>query len=86
MSPNTVIGAVAGVALGGFLVFLASTFWWQPAAHSEGRELERSAQLARSMEIIKERSRTNAAVNSLSDGDLCHELGGIWVLADKRCD
>ena len=86
MSPNTIIGAVAGAALGGLLVFLAATAWWLPAARSEGRELERSAQLARSMEIIKERSRTNAAVNSLSDADLCHELGGVWVLADKRCD
>ena len=38
------------------------------------------------MEIIKESGRTDAAVNSLSDADLCRELGGIWVLADKRCD
>ncbi|NOV16980.1 MULTISPECIES: hypothetical protein [Ensifer] len=74
------------VRLGRFLVFLTANTWWLPAARSEGRELERSAQLGRSREIIKERNRTNAAVNSLSDADLCHELGGIWVLADKRRD
>lgn len=86
MSPNTATGAIAGAAVGGGLVFIAAIAWWLPDVRSEGRELERSAQLTRSMEIIKERTRTNAAVNSLSDADLCHELGGIWVLANKRCD
>lgn len=74
-------------AVGGFLLFSAvNALWWAPAAREEGRALERAAAVARSIEIIKERGRTNAEINALSPGDLCRELGGIWVHENKRCD
>lgn len=74
-------------AAGGFLLFSAlNALLWLPQAREEGRELERAATIARSIEIIKERGRTNAEINALSPADLCAELGGVWVRENKRCD
>ncbi|PDT47345.1 hypothetical protein CO661_14275 [Sinorhizobium fredii] len=68
------IGAAAG-----FLIFSAvNALWWLPAARSEGRALERAASIARSIEIIQQRSRTNAEINALTPGALCSELGGVF--------
>ena len=80
------IGA-AGGALAVFLIMQAvNALWVLPAAKEAGRDEERTAAIARSIEIIKERTRTNATVNALSDADICKRLGGVWVPADKRCD
>lgn len=66
-------------AVGGFLIFSAvNALWWLPAARSEGRALERAASIARSIEIIQQRSRTNAEINALTPGALCSELGGVF--------
>lgn len=80
----------AGAIVGGLAVFLVMTavnaLWLLPRAKEAGRDEERTAALTRSIEIIKERSRTNAQINALTDADLCERLGGIWVPADERCD
>lgn len=77
-------GGVVGMIFGLLLYHLGNVAVWLPAAVNEGRELERTAALTRSMEIIKERMRTDAQVNGLTDAGICGELGG--VLKDGRCD
>jgi len=81
------LSLAAGAAAGGLVVFLAmqavNAIWLLPAARDEGRAEERSAALARSVEIIKERSRTNAEVEALDDRGLCLELGGVFE--DGQC-
>ena len=74
-------------AVGGFLLFsVLNALLWLPEAREEGRAMERAAALARSVEIIKERNRTNEEINALTPADLCAEFGGVWVPEDKRCD
>lgn len=84
------LSLVAGAVVGGLAVFLimmaVNALWLIPAAKEEGRDVERTAALTRSIEIIKERGRTNAEINALTDADLCKRLGGVWVPEDKRCD
>lgn len=76
------ISLAAGAVAGGLAVFLAmkavNAVWLLPRAKEEGRAEERTAALTRSMEVIKERSRTNAEVEALDDRGLCLELGGVF--------
>ncbi len=76
------VSLAVGAAAGGLVVFVAmqavNAVWLLPAARAEGRVEERAAALTRSMEIIKERSRTNAEVEALDDRGLCLELGGVF--------
>lgn len=77
------IGVIGG-ALAVFLIMQAvNALWLLPAAKEAGRDEERTAAIARSMEIIKGRTRTNAQVNALTDADLCRELGGLFE--DGEC-
>lgn len=82
------LSLAAGAAAGGLVVFLAmqavNAVWLLPAAREEGRAAERAAALTRSMEIIKERSRTNAEVEALDDRGLCLELGGVFENGECR--
>ncbi|UTV38122.1 hypothetical protein MYG64_07455 [Ensifer adhaerens] len=82
------ISLAAGAAAGGLVVFLAmqavNAVWLLPAAKEEGRGEERTAALTRSMEIIKERSRTNAGVEALDARGLCLELGGVFENGECR--
>ncbi|MEZ0003807.1 hypothetical protein [Sinorhizobium fredii] len=82
------ISLAAGAAAGGLVVFLAmqavNAVWLLPRAKEEGRAEERTAALTRSMEIIKERSRTNAEVEALDDRGLCLELGGVFENGECR--
>jgi hypothetical protein len=77
--------ACGGLFVGAVLI-VVNAVWWLPAAKEEGRVAERSAALQRSMELIKQRGVTNEAVGRLSDGDLCHELGGQWVRDTDTCE
>lgn len=52
---------------------------------STGRALERGDALARSIELIKERSKTNEDVGRMDDAALCRDLGGVWVQDDNVC-
>ncbi|MFK3965659.1 hypothetical protein ACI2KT_18845 [Ensifer adhaerens] len=82
------ISLAAGAAAGGLIVFLATqavnAVWLLPRAKEEGRAEERAAARTRSMEIIKERSRTNAEVEALDDRGLCLELGGVFENGECR--
>jgi hypothetical protein len=79
--------AIAGAVFGGLAVFLimqaVNALWVIPAARDAGREIERAATLKRSMDVIEQRSRTNAEIRSLDDRGLCAALGG--VLENGEC-
>lgn len=81
------LNLAAGALVGGLAVFLimqaVNALWLLPRAKEAGKDEERTAAIARSMEIIKERTRTNAQVNALTDADLCRELGGLFE--DGEC-
>ncbi|TPJ97637.1 hypothetical protein FJ872_31995 [Mesorhizobium sp. B2-5-9] len=68
-------GAAAGAIVAGALAY--SVGHWRGV--DEGKALERTAALQRSMDLIKERNETNAKVNDLDDAGLCAALGGKWM-------
>jgi hypothetical protein len=74
-------GAAAGALVAGALMFTVGH--WRGV--DEGRALERTAALQRSMDLIKERNDTNAKVEMLDDPSLCSALGGEWVPDTKLC-
>lgn len=78
------IGVLDAVKMGGAALIAGSLAFTAGyvLGKSDGRALERSAALERSMEAIKERSETNAEIDSLDDAALCRELGGEWVQPD----
>lgn len=43
-----------------------------------GAQAERSAALQKSVEILRERSKTNEEVRTMDDAALCRQLGGVW--------
>lgn len=51
---------------------------------SIGRQQEREAMLERSVDILRERAKTDEEVRSLDDAGLCRALGGR-VLDDGSC-
>jgi len=73
------IGAASGLILGLMLFYLINAAFLRPAAVNEGREMERTAALSKAVELMKQRSKTNAEIRSLSPGALCTGLGGEWV-------
>lgn len=79
----TKTAAIAGGVLGLILAFalfqLANTVYFLPKARQEGRELERVAQLKKSMELIERRSQTNAEIRNMDIPALCRSLGGSYV-------
>ncbi|MDH6229590.1 hypothetical protein M2281_000162 [Mesorhizobium soli] len=66
-------GAVIAIALLGIS-------HWQ--GFQRGAASERAATLTRSIDLIRERSKTNAEINRLDAAGLCRELGGRWVQPD----
>ena len=48
------------------------------AAYNAGKQAERTAALTQSVDVLRERSKTNATVKNLGDDALCRELGGVW--------
>lgn len=80
------VGGVVGLIFGLLLFHLVNVAVWLPAARDEGRELERAASLKRSIEIIQQRSKTNADVSKLDSRSLCVELGGVWVPENSLCE
>lgn len=70
---------MAGGALIGAVVVIAYTHLVSlPAARSEAKQQVRAETLQRAIDLVHERSRTNADVQRLSDSDICTELGGLW--------
>ena len=75
------IGAAVGALVAGTM-FYAIGHW---RGVDEGKALERTAALQRSMDLIKERNDTDAKVDMLDDSSLCSALGGEWVPDTKLC-
>lgn len=78
--------ALAGALASASILIVVNAVWWLPAARSEGRDEERTAALQRSMELIKERGKTNAEIGKLTPADICRRLGGVWVPENDRCE
>lgn len=64
---------VAGIAL------IASGAGIYALGRHDGAASERADQLAKSIELIQKRGKTNAEVSKLDDVALCRELGGEWM-------
>lgn len=67
----------AGAAMIGIVAAALLATWAINAAYQAGRTAERTAILNRSVEILRERSRTDEAIHDMSPRDLCLELGGL---------
>lgn len=83
---DRLLGALIGFMLSWAIIAGLNEFIWYPQAKEEGRQEERAAQLARTWEIIQQRSRTDAEINALDDAGLCAALGGRWVPDKKLCE
>jgi hypothetical protein len=76
---SAIVGGVGGL-IAAFTIFqLVNTLWLLPQAREEGRELERTATLQKSIELLKQRGATNAEIRTLDSRALCLRLGGEWV-------
>lgn len=73
---------IAGAAL----ALIAGLTFSHIKAYQAGAQGERAAALSRSIDLIKERGKTNAEVNRLDDAALCRELGGKWVPDTASCE
>lgn len=68
----------AGAILGGVVVYSYVQAFTLPAAREAERQAIRAETLQRAIDLVQERSRTNADVQRLSDSDICIELGGVF--------
>lgn len=78
--------ALAGALAAASILIVINAVWWLPAARHEGRDAERTAALQRSMELIRERGKTNAEIGKLDDASICRELGGVWMPDKDVCE
>jgi hypothetical protein len=78
--------ALAGALAAASILIVINAIWWLPAARNEGRDAERTAALQKSMELIKERGKTNAEIGKLTPADICRRLGGVWVPDNNLCE
>lgn len=77
-----IFSRVGGIVVGVVGVLVVVT-WAITAAYQHGRQVERSATLNRSVEILRERSVTDDEIRSLDSASLCAALGGVF--ADGAC-
>lgn len=54
------------------------------AVYRAGKASERSASLERSIDVLRQRGKTDATIGAMDDARLCAELGGMWNNA--RCE
>jgi hypothetical protein len=73
----------AGAVLGGVVVYSYVQAFTLPSARELERQLIRAETLEKAIDLVQERSRTNADVQRLSDSDICRELGGVF--SDGAC-
>lgn len=73
---------LAGLLLGGMVIGFATHF------HAQGVRAEQQRALARSVDVLRERSRINGRTSSASDAELCVSLGGRWVFrgGENSCE
>jgi len=64
------VSVICGLAITAFLG------WTHYEMYETGRRYERTAMLNRSVIILRERSKTDAAVSAMDDAGLCAALGG----------
>lgn len=55
-------------------------------AYRAGATSEREAVLARSIEVLRERNRTDDEISRMDDGSLCRALGGRWMPDARSCE
>ncbi|MFD9897457.1 hypothetical protein [Mesorhizobium sp. NPDC059025] len=72
-----------GVSIMCGLVITAFLGWTHYEMYETGRRYERQAMLNRSVIILRERSKTDAAVSAMDDAGLCSALGGVFT--DGSC-
>lgn len=68
----------AGAVLGGVVALAFTHLVIVPAARAEAVQQARAATLEKAIDLVHEKSRTNADVQKLDDADICRELGGVW--------
>lgn len=79
---STRLSIIIGALVGGFTVFLCfsivNDLVLLPQAEENGRALERADTLKKAIDLVNERSRTNADIQKLDDAGICRELDGVW--------
>ena len=60
------------------ILSLAALATLTTAAYRAGAASERRAALERSISVLRERDKTDEAVNQMDDPGLCRALGGVW--------
>lgn len=75
---DRVLGALLGGGLAWCGLMVLNQTIWLPNAEEKGRQEVRAEMIERAMELVRERSRTNADVQKLDDRSICIELGGLW--------
>lgn len=73
------LGAIVGALIAGSAITILANVSWIPDAKEEARQQERAASLQKAMQLIEQRSKTNAEIRNLDDAGLCRELGGMLV-------
>lgn len=73
------IGTAAGALVASSAVTLLAFTVWIPNAREDERQIARAASLQQSMDLIEQRSKTNAEIRNLDDAGLCRALGGMLV-------
>lgn len=70
----------AGAALGAAVVAVPVYLYGK----AEGRQIERTASLTQSVEILRKRSAIDDQTRNMDSGGLCRALGGQWM-PDGTC-
>lgn len=74
-----------GAVVVGIVVAMAFSVWAVTAAYQAGRNVERTAALTNSVEILRKRSAIDDQTRSMDSGSLCRALGGKWMPDDSTC-
>lgn len=75
------VGFAAGAILAGVIAYAAG-HW---LGVSEGRAIERTAALTKSVDVLRNRSATDAQIRSMPPDALCRSLGGVWMSDEQKC-
>lgn len=78
LSWDRVLGAILGFMLAWVVYSVLNQMLWLPAEREKGRDEVRAETLKRAVELVQERSRTDADIETLDDAGICRELGGVW--------
>lgn len=76
--PLRLWAALASIVAGS--IFLT---WSHLAAYRAGKDAVRAEVLTRSIEILRERAKTDDEISNMDDAALCAALGGVF--ADGSC-